>query len=183
LVHFGLQDLNNGLYSPTELSKRILEGQDSDVALREACFRPALFREILFLYKPVRRVPIQLALALSFDHGIQGAARDEVASIFMASTVYAGILDADGTFRGEPGVEIQGAASPSGNEPAPKEDDQIVHIYLTDQKKAKIYVPARLNEQDIALLRAQIDVLELQVRVNRPDQPVRLDLFRDNRRR
>jgi hypothetical protein len=202
LVHFGLQSLQNGHYSPTELAKRILEGKDPDPALREACSNPALFRDILYLYKPVGRVPVQLAMALVSDHGIQDHAKNEVASIFMASTVYAGILDADGTFRGEPAETVkrtlvpalyqQSSAPPSaGSQTAPppgdelnaSEDDQVLEFSLTDKKRAKFYLPGRLNEQDILLLRKQIEFLELQVQVNRPDQPVRLDLFRGDRRR
>ena len=199
LVQFGLLDLREGLYLPTELAKRILGRDSSAAALQEACFSPLLFREILHLYKPMGRVPLQLARVLSSDHGIQDQARDEVAHIFMASTVYAGILYDDGTFREEQG-EARASSAPSvrtspasmvagpwSNDqrlretPAPRESPdgyQILQFFVTDQKEVELRLPARLNEQDILLLRAQIEFLELQVRLNRPDQPVRLDQYR-----
>ena len=60
---------------------------------------------------------------------------------------------------------------------------QVLKFVITDQKEVEVRLPARLNEQDILLLRAQIDYLELQVQMNRPDQPVRLDLYRSNHKR
>jgi hypothetical protein len=136
---------------------------------------------------------------LSLDHGIQDNVRDEVAHIFMASAEYAGILDGDGVFRHEYFEETEGRCLslpvpahggapaerevPQVPEPEDKKTSQNLQFFLTEQKQAELRVPARLNEQDILLLKAQIDFLELQVRLSRPDQPVRLGVVRGIRNR
>jgi hypothetical protein len=203
LTHFGLLELRNGLYSPTHLAERVLEemkGDGSKAARQEACLSPVLFREIIHRYEPVGRVPRRLSLTLSLDHGIQEQVADEVAQVFMESAVYAGILESDGVFREEyfveakrprplahfvPAEPVQHALPAQGNEDSPEAPSsvQVLKFFVTDQKAVEIRLPARLNEQDILLLRTQIDFLELQVKVNRPDQPVRLDVFRGERKR
>jgi hypothetical protein len=59
----------------------------------------------------------------------------------------------------------------------------MLRFPVTDQKEVVIHIPPLLNEQDIRLLRLQIDFLALQVQQNRPDQPVRLDVYRRDRKR
>jgi hypothetical protein len=198
LGQFGLLAQNGGLYSATPLGDRLLEERDLQrlrALLREACRNPVLFQEIFVRYEPVGRVPWPLARALRLDHGIQENAQDEVAQIFMASARHAEILDGDGQFRleyfdetrrprplarfQEPLPERQpapGAESPG--EAGESRDVQKLKFQLTEHKPAEIRVPVRLNELDIALLRLQIDYLEAQVRLNRPEQPdqgVKLD--------
>lgn len=208
LSHFGLMDVRDGLYSPTGLAEDVLDEMNEAryrTALREACLSPTLFREIIRRYEPLGRVPRQLALTLSLDHGIQEQARDEVAHIFMESARFAGILESDGTFRHayfeatqRPGplhletparpvpAETVGAppAQPAAAGLSAPEDrpGQVLSFLVTDKKQVEIHLPPHLNEQDILLLRAQIDFLELQVKLNRPDQPVRLDVYRDRKR-
>lgn len=197
LVHFGLMDLRGGMYSPTILAGEILE-ERTEALLREACLNPTLFREIVHRYEPAGRVPRQLALTLSLDHGIQEHARNEVAQIFMTSAIYAGILESDGTFRSKYFEETRRPLPLSGPLPepdlSPREPEsgfvaaapgagRTLRFPLTDQKEVTIHLPSRLNEHDIPLLRAQIDFLELQVKQNRPDQPVRLDVYRSDRKR
>lgn len=209
LGHFGLMDVRDGLYSPTGLAEDILdEGNETRyrTALREACLSPTLFREIIRRYEPVGRVPRQLALTLSLDHGIQEQARDEVAHIFMESARFAGILESDGTFRStyfeatqRPGpITLETPALPADNEsvaavsvpmatamPTGKPQDPRIRILcfpVTDQKEIEIRLPQHCNEEDIELLKMQVDFLERQVKLNRPDQPVRLDVYRDRKR-
>lgn len=201
LVHFGFLGLRNGTYFSTGLAKQILEERNEAryrSSLCEACLNPSLFQEIIYRYEPVGRVPRQLGAALSLDHGIQENVRDEVAQIFMASARFAGILDVEGVFceayfettkRPRPLSRYMPAPpAPSdlqgreAGEPQDAEKPQKIRFYLTDRKPAELRLPWQLNEEDLVLLRRQIDYLELQLRLNRPDQPVRLDIVRTNRK-
>lgn len=193
LGQFGLLARSGDLYSATPLGRDILDERDPRrlrALLREACRHPALFQEIFVRYEPVGRVPWPLARALRLDHGIQENAQDEVAQIFMASAKHAEIVEGDGQFRLEyfdetrrPRPLARFQESPPGPEPArggegdggEARDVQKLKFQLTEHKPAEIRVPVRLNEQDIALLRLQIDYLEAQVRLNRPEQGVTLD--------
>jgi hypothetical protein len=203
LVHFGLLGLRSSLYSPTSLAHRILEvteGNRPRAALQAACLNPSIFREIIQRYELVGRIPRQLAAALTMDHGIQDNAREEAARVFMASAVFAGILEGNGAFREEyfetanrprPIAFVKIPSSPASNllaleQEGPREApswSQEFKFLVTDNKEVEIRLPAPLNEQDILILRAQIDVLELQVKLNRPDQPVRMDVVRNIRGR
>lgn len=203
LGQFGLLIGKGGLYSPTALADRMLQERTQaafQVLLREACRNPALYQDVFQRYESVGRVPVALAPALVLDHGIQESVQDEVAGLFMSSAVYSGILDDYGVFTDEyfdethhprpskvaiasPAPSASGAEQVGKNEVAEPQDGQKLSFFLTEGKLADLRVPGRLNEQDITLLRAQIDFLELQVRLNRPGQAVRLDVVRGDRRR
>ncbi|HEX6899798.1 MAG TPA: hypothetical protein VF789_08795 [Thermoanaerobaculia bacterium] len=201
LAHYGIMDLRQGMYTPTAVAEDLLRDKDDErflVALRKAFLSPSLFQEITRRYEPVGRVPRQLPLTLSLDHGIQDQAVEDVARIFMESATYALILESDGTFRsdyfekmGRP-LPLSGLSSATSSVPLRTQEEpaepeaagasSVLRFPVTDHKQVEIRLPARLNEQDILLLRAQIDFLELQVKLNRPDQPVRLDVYRDRKR-
>jgi hypothetical protein len=199
LVHFGFLNSKNHQYFLTNLAEEILRAGDEAhyrAALRAAFLSPTLFRTIIHDYERVGRIPRQLALELTRDHGIQDRVADEVAHNFMTSAVYAGILNDDGTFRDEyfeetrkprpqPVATLSHSATPSEGLPEqrPTGHDQLIRLSLTDQKNAELRLPAQLNEHDILLLRGWIDLLDVQVRVNRPDQPVRLELYRGDRKK
>jgi hypothetical protein len=102
----------------------------------------------------------------------------------MASGEYAGVLAADGVFLDESGLPLptpeappKQAAPPVELPPvgimqapvaAPDPNIQIFRFFLTDRKMAEMKLPAGLNENDLHLIRAQVDFLELQVRLSRP---------------
>ncbi len=105
------------------------------------------------------------------------AAKHEVARIFMASGEYAGILAADGVFleeRSESSIqepeetlkqeEVPIASVilpvPVSQAPPPDPNGQILRFFLTDRKVAEMKFPAGLNEDDLDLIRKQIEFLE-----------------------
>lgn len=181
LAHYGALRRRQGLYSPTDLARTLLDPKgapDLRAALREAFLNPALFREIAETYLPAGRVPRLLAHSLH-THRIASNARDEVARVFMASAQFAGILAADGVF--EPSYLESIGRGPAvqprseGEKPAesaPVEEEQIFKLYLTDGKSGEIRLPHRLNDQDIRILKKQIEVLEIQVDANKAAPPL-----------
>ncbi len=198
LVHFGLLGLRDGLYFPTELGKQILDEKDENAlraSLQEACLNPALFREVILRYEALGRVPQELAETLTLDHGIQENARSEVVQIFLDSACHAGILEEGGRFRDDY-FEVTGRPRPLARLGPALTMTSVGHADLqatgpdltTSSEQVlqfpiasgwvKIYLPERINENDIRLLRAQIDFLELQVSLHRPAPTARLGLLR-----
>ena len=192
LVHFGLLERRESRYRLTALSRHICDSVAEESfrsALRRAFLIPPLFRELVDSYRPTGAIPRYFAEALP-DHGVTEAARHEVARIFMASGEYAGILAADGVFLDEksgaplpsPKATPKQEAVPAQEAPpvnnmqavvtAPDPNIQTLRFFLTDRKMAEIKLPAGLNEDDLHLIRAQVDFLELQVRLSRPATPL-----------
>jgi hypothetical protein len=58
-------------------------------------------------------------------------------------------------------------------EPGADPAQQALRLSLTDGKIAELRLPLQLNEQDLVILRAQLNVLEAQVQVNKPVAPLR----------
>ena len=184
LVHFGLLERSGSQYRPTELSRHIFKSISSE-ALQRAFLTPPLFQELVDRYRPEGTVPRYFAQALP-EHGVTEAAKHEVARIFMASGEYAGILAADGVFLDErseapepvpavapaqmafPAVEILPTAALQPPVTTPDSNSQTLRFFLTDRKVAEMKFPAGLNEDDLQLIRKQIEFLELQVRLSRP---------------
>jgi hypothetical protein len=191
LVQFGLLWNQRGLYEPTKLAREILAERDENrlkEKLRAAFLHAGLFHEIVQDYLAKGQVPRLLAHALR-SYRIVHNARDEVARIFMDSALHARVMDSNGIFEKdffasmgqappeepaapaeEPAVEEE---SPHAS-PQPSEfEGQVLRFYLTDGKLARWLLPLRLNEQDLAILRAQLTMLETQVQVNKPAAPLR----------
>jgi hypothetical protein len=181
---FGLVLNNHGLYEPTELAREILAEKDEDRLKehrRTAFLNPSLFREIVEEYLPQGKVPRLLAHTLR-DYRISANAREEVARIFMESALYARVLDTSGVFEKDFLVSARLPAQPQGqgepslqpvNSPLAGLNEQVIRLYLTDDKVGELRLPYRLNEQDLIILRSQLGVLEAQVQVNRPAAPLR----------
>ncbi len=190
LVHYGLLQREKGLYRPTGLADSILSEPDDEKlkeALRQSFLHPALFLEIVDGCLEEGRIPRLLAQSLS-AYRIASNARGEVARLFMDSGQFARVFDAHGVFEQDFLASLRHPSSPtsaSGKEPANDErtatspvaeiadQDQVLCFSLTDGKRAEIRVPARLNDQDLAILRIQLNVLETQVQVNKPAPPLR----------
>jgi hypothetical protein len=191
VTQFGLLLNHQGLYGPSELAREILAEKDEGRLKehrRKAFLHPALFREIIEQYLPAGHIPRLLAHTLR-DYRIAANARDEVARIFMDSALHARVLDTSGVFEKDflatarlpvrPPKQVETAAvqPATGSLPiSPSSQDfegQVLRLYLTDDKMAELRLPNRLNEQDLAILRAQLSVLETQVDVNRPAAPLR----------
>lgn len=175
---FGLLQNHQGLYEPTELARQILAEKDENRLKehrRTAFLNPSLFREIVEDYLPHGKVPRLLAHTLR-DYRVAANAREEVARLFMESALHARVLDTSGVFEKDflasttlhdPTLGQPAAAAISGLE------EQVIRIYLTDDKKAELRLPSRLNEKDVAILRAQLGVLEAQAQANQPAAPLR----------
>lgn len=184
LVHYGLLERRESQYRLTALSRHICNSVAEESlrsALRRAFLNPPLFRDLVDAYRPKGAIPRYFAEALP-DLGITEAAKHEVARIFMASGEYAGILAADGVFLDDNGAPLSAPEAPPKQEtpsappvvlmqaPAatPDPNVQTLRFFLTDRKVAEMKFPAGLNEDDLHLIRAQVDFLELQVRLSRP---------------
>lgn len=182
LVHFGLLEQVNSGYKPTALTRRICETGSLE-GLQRAFLKPPLFQELVDRYRPDGAIPRYFADALP-EHGVTEAAKREVARIFMVSGEYAGIFAADGVFLDErslpnapeeilkqeaiPSPVILPAPVSQASNTASDSTGQLIRIFLTDRKVAEMKFPAGLNEDDLHLIRAQVDFLELQVRLSRP---------------
>lgn len=187
LVHYGLMERREALYRLTALSRHICNAVSEESlrsATRRAFLTPPLFRELVETYRPTGSIPRYFAETLP-NLGVTEAAKHEVARIFMASGEYAGILAADGVFLDEksgaplvseatpkqeatPAQEVPPALLMQAQPMAPDPSIQTFQFLLTDRKRAELKLPAGLNEDDIALLKKQIEFLELQVRLSRP---------------
>ncbi|HEY4594429.1 MAG TPA: hypothetical protein VIJ61_18560 [Thermoanaerobaculia bacterium] len=116
LVQYGMIDYRDGLY---ELSLRGHRLQGSEAgseerlsSLQGTLEKPALFRSILSRYRPVGRIPGDLARVLTEQYGITASASEEAEAVFIRSAVFAGVLDAEGRFR-----EAQQSPSPAERAP------------------------------------------------------------------
>jgi hypothetical protein len=183
LHHFGLLERRESKYRTTALARHICNSRSDESllsALRRAFLTPPLFRELVDAYRPTGAVPRYLADALQ-EHGVTEAAKYEVAKIFMASGEYAGVLAADGVFLDEKGAAVRAVVEPVPAAPpiqltapaaAPQAsaspDLQILRFFVTDRKLVELKFPAGLNEDDIALVKKQVEFLEMQVRLSRP---------------
>jgi hypothetical protein len=182
LVHFGLLERCDSRYRLTELAHLICKSGSRE-GLQRAFLIPSLFQELVDRYRLEGAIPRYFAQVLP-EHGVTEAVKHEVARIFMASGEYAGILAADGVFLDEtpevpepvsavvpeqaalPSAEILPAAQPPAA--TPDSNPQTLRFLLTDRKVAEMKFPAGLNEDDLQLIRKQIEFLELQVRLSRP---------------
>lgn len=181
LGHFGYLRYRNGLYSPTELAIRVVSAErreDMEAALRQAFMEPALFRDVLFKYEVLGRLPWRLADALA-DHGITASAKEEAARILLRSGTYAGVLDEKGTLRdiyytafGRPRPNPAQTLPLAPVDAKDSSEPQVFQFALTEGKEAMIRLPFYLNELDLELLKAQLTVIELQVKSNKPAQTI-----------
>jgi len=102
----------------------------------------------------------------------------------MASAEYAGVLAADGVFLDEKPevtkpvvatalkvpalVEVAPAMAVQPTSLVLDPEVQTLRFFVTDRKVVEMRFPAGLNEDDIVLVKKQIEFLELQVRLFRP---------------
>jgi len=186
LVHFGLLERRESKYCTTALALHICNSISEESlrsALRRAFLAPSLFRDLIDAYLPAGSVPRYLAQDLR-DHGVTEAAKHDVARIFMASAEYAGVLAADGVFLDEKPevtkpvvatalkvpalVEVAPAMAVQPTSLVLDPEVQTLRFFVTDRKVVEMRFPAGLNEDDIVLVKKQIEFLELQVRLFRP---------------
>lgn len=185
MVQFGLLDKSGNQYKLSLLSESITHPKDDKEfkdALVKAIYLPPLFKEVLTKFEPDGLIPKQLPNILYRDHGITNAASSEASQIFLQSCVYAGILNENNQF-----VQItneqEGSCLPLDNlkdnsdVPTPdnippqksigfeinRTDTQMFKFALTKGKFAELIVPTELKNKDIAIIRKQIELLELQV--------------------
>lgn len=190
LTQFGLLRRRNGRYSFTELGETLALFRDQDElggALRQALRQPPLFAALCRRYEPEGRLPSQLHHALVRDHGITPAASGLAAEIFLRSAQYAGVVDVEGRFVATAPVtaspaspaagpeiaaarEVREAGSPERPTRARRADEEALapgqqrfEIALGGGRRAVLVLPASPTSRDLALLRKQLELLELQV--------------------
>ena len=184
LSHFGLLERREHLYVPTELAKLLYDCPSEERikrALRRAFFNVDLFHEVAWEFQERGRVPNSIFEVFQ-RKGVTNAASHDVSRIFMISAEVAGVLAADGTFK----QENDATASPRHNDPqeagtkptppttnsysavAGREGYDALRFPITDRQTVEIWYPLGLNENDIKLMRQQVDFLEEQIKVSRP---------------
>ncbi|MCB1058171.1 MAG: hypothetical protein KDD11_21950 [Acidobacteria bacterium] len=192
LTQFGLLRRRHGRYSFTELGETLAlyrDGRELDTALEEALRQPPLFAALWQRYEPEGRLPGRLEHALVRDHGITPRASARAAEVFLLSAQYAGVVDLDGRFLGKTsdghrpgGPERPGAEAavlgtlPKAEGPGPESGssgaglagragagEQRFEIALGGGRRAVLVLPAVPTARDLALLKKQLELLELQV--------------------
>lgn len=194
LQYFGLMKRDSdGYYVLTPLSERILrptEEHEKAEALLEAFMQPELFRELIERFRPDGRVPAMLPSILVRYHRIQDQVAEAVAQVFLDSGRYAGALGEDGriTFSteapGRAGADADGGEgedSVKGKPPPPKPDlgtsvqteEQCFAFALPGGRMARLTVPRDLTQNDVRLIKKQVEFLELQaeIAVVEPTEP------------
>jgi hypothetical protein len=178
-AHFGLLSKAEGGYTVTQLGKIVCDPLDGEIehALNESFRTPTLYQELLERYEPEGRIPERLSTILHRAFGIAENAADLAASVFVKSGRFAGILSDDLSIVSavEPTVtaeslppESQSSLPVDGNRSQAasqrlQPQSQEFHFKLSKDKFATLIVPPELEARDIALLRKQIELLELQI--------------------
>lgn len=184
LCHFGFLECRNSLYYPTALAQHISEqvprASGPHPLLVRAFFEVDLFRDIVDFYGADEHLPHEFERRLD-ELGISDSARAEVGRIFVSSAEYAGILAPDGRFlqairRQKPESSAVTPAADlatfSVGVPAQLPDTQSFRLSLTGSKFAELTCSWELSEDDLALIRKQLEVLELQIKIKRPAPPL-----------
>ena len=167
LVQYGLLRRKAGMYSPTELARRIA-APGSEVALRQALCRPPLFAALLDRYTPQGRVPSRLGGVLWRDYGITRKASRKAADTFCRSARYAGVMDRDRALLPAASAIESGdrGASPvqrTESLAVPTTSEQRFELALTGGRVARLFLPLGLCRRDLEIVRNQLDFLEYQV--------------------
>lgn len=106
LVQYGMLDYRDDLYELSPRAHRLQSfeagSEEFLTAVRVALEKPALFKSILARYRPLGRIPEDLARVLTEHYGITARASEDAEAVFIRSAQFAGVLDAEGHFREAP---------------------------------------------------------------------------------
>lgn len=178
MVHFGLLRRDSGGYSFSALSERILHpisAEERHAAILEAFLLVDLYAELLRRFEADGRVPSRLANILVRDHGIEDAAAEQAAKVFLLSGRYSGLIDDEDrivTERPSPSTKTVPTPAPSAETdypeecvPPSRESEEAQHFFfrLTKNRSAELRVPSDLCPGDVKLIQKQVEVLALQV--------------------
>ena len=188
LVHYGLLKREGSDYEISELTTRILTPRDDDECKKsiiEAFESVDLFIELISRYSSDGRIPAQLENRLVRDHGISNSAKTQAADTFRSSAEFAGIISTEGIFISETKEQknndvkenslnsntdanetkgIQKSSNFSKNTAEREiENLQQFRISLSGGKVMYMEVPSNLSQKDIAIIKKNIELLELQV--------------------
>ncbi len=187
LRQFGLLEGRAENLILSDLAKKILVPVNQDTktqAIREAFLKPDLYQELANDFNN-ESIPEGLANLLFHKYGITEAGKENAAKCFVESARFAGFLRDDGIFVISEGVgsEDKPVADPSletTNQfrsdllekmpPSPVPNgEQSMTISLTGQRRAVLMVPHDVNMNDLEILKAQIEVLGLRIRLNQQE--------------
>ncbi len=187
MTYFGLLERHAKVgYRVSDLGQQLvrpLSPTEEKDALLAAFQRPALFKELVERFQPEGRLPSNLPLVLTRDYEIRREVAELAATVFVESAQRAGWLDDDlvvvaqgpssQTHNYEAAGEGARVISPKGTEPTdpipmavkfdPLGEVQRLEIGLSAGKRALLVLPRELVPKDIALLKKQIEFLELQI--------------------
>ena len=188
MTYFGILDRHPKVgYRISDLGQQLVrplsQGEEKE-ALMAAFQRPSLFRELVEKFQPEGRLPSNLSLVLTRDHDIRREVAETAATVFIESAQRAGwlsddlVISADVPLAAMPriGTADDGTVSVSAPRDAgtagslnvasrmdPSAEVQKLEIGLSSGKRALLVVPRELVQKDIALLKKQIEFLELQI--------------------
>lgn len=189
MMYFGLLARGDDGISLTSLSEGItkpISDEERSSAIIDAFYEPILYRDLLERFEPDGQVPQLLANILSRDFGIVDSVAESAGKVFMDSARYAGIVDSEGRIvqhlpekgekeekptgsQGGLGLDwlfpFKGSDKPTAADQAPMAAEQAFQLALTGGRRAFLKVPSDLTADDVKLIRAQIDVLELQAQI------------------
>lgn len=195
MVQFGLLNKKGSTYSLSQLSEKVthpkndIEFRD---AIREAVFLPDLYKEVMEKYAPEGRLPSQLPNILHREYKITSSASHDAGKLLVESGIYAGVLDDNYQFLtsqsavgrpeeggrgfdrtteedvGEKGVIDETVETPDDVAPEDVKRPvgyQMFRFAITDGRFVEIKIPPELNAKDLAIIRKQLELFELQAEV------------------
>lgn len=191
LAHFGLLERKGNRYRVSELAGALVDPLPNEAAeLRlRALNAPQIYRELISRFEADRQIPEHLATILHRNFGITQQAAPLAEKIFRQSAQFAGLVDESGRFlnHGVAPTNMDTGSDRENGEPetrfapvlpvrqetvdyANSTDHQYFRVRLTSGEFAELRIPSVLTTVDLAVLRKQLELLELQIKATRPNQ-------------
>jgi len=180
---FGQLEGNSNGMTITNLARRIIapvSDNDKQAAIRESFRHPPLYKELISAFSG-EPLPQELANILLHDYGITETAKDNCAKCFTESAEFAGFLDSNDVFldpdekpvsTGQKAlsvieeVEFEETETSKPTHSHKTVDGNQITLPVTGGRKVTLILPDGLKEADIKILKAQLDVLSLQIQLN-----------------
>jgi len=170
LVQYGMLDYRDGLYELSSRAHRLQSfkagTEEFSAAVRVALEKPALFRSILSRYRPLGRIPEDLAQVLTDHYGITARASEEAEAVFVRSAIFAQVVDSEGRFQ-----EIGESSVSSGGEPlplplsraegkmlpqSPMPSEEGYPLPITGRRYARLILPPSMSVKDLEMLEGKL---------------------------
>jgi hypothetical protein len=162
LVQYGMLDYRDGYYvlSPRACRLQSCENGSKEFlsALQVTLEKPTLFRSILSQYRPVGRIPEDLARVLTEKYGITARASEDAEAVFIRSAIFAQVLDVEGQFReitksaSLPEKEFASSAAPRREE-APR---PALPLPVDSYRSASLTLPPNMTASDLEILEKRL---------------------------